>query len=194
MSDNVRIWWDEEYGCYDIGVLSEDATVGDVERAGNLIFTGAAARRRYGSSCEGCCICCGGRIPLTPGDISRMIKAGLGVGLSLKGWLDCYGRVEDLGPCLDITLKCCDDDICSLWDRKKAICSLYQARPFVCRMYICAPFSRRLEEVRSQIVNYGEDLLGEMILKGDFNGGDEFAEIPLRNICSKELWYCLKDI
>ncbi len=192
MSEKVRIWWDETYECYDVGVLSDDAAVGDVEREGEIVLSGRAARRRYGSSCNGCCICCGGRIPLTPGDISRMMRAGLGAGKSVREWLSRYCRIEDLGPCLDVTLKCIDD-ICCLWDRERSICSLYEARPFVCRTYICAPFSRRLEELRSQIVNYGENLLEEMIVMGDFDG-NKFAGIPLRNICSKELWGWLRDM
>lgn len=191
MHDNIHIWWDEEFQCYDLRALADEATVADMEEACEIVFSDQDARMKYSDRCKGCCICCGGRIPLTAGDVARLRNAGVGDGLD-EGWLNRFVCIVDLGNCLDITLKCHDDEICSLWDRKKCLCSCYDARPFVCRTYICAPFSRRLEALRTEVVNHGEDILSEMIRMNDLSMVDVFATTPLKNICSPRLWYILK--
>jgi len=187
MKTKLNLWWNDDFEFYDLVVQDEKSTITDLEAVCDSVFCGRDVRLKYNESCQWCCICCGGRIPLTPGDIVRLQNSS---GLDIDEWWRQYIQVIDLGVCLDFTLVC-RDDICVLWDREKLICSHYSARPLVCRSYVCAPFSYRLTKLRSEIVNYGEDLLTDMYRKQEFSGCTDFQETALKNICSPELWKML---
>lgn len=184
MNEKLQLWWDDDFQFYDLRVLDVKATISDLESVFDSVFCGEDVNLKYSESCQGCCICCGGRIPLTPGDLVRLQDS---VSFELDKW---WIEITDLGLCFDFTLVC-HDDICVFWDREKLICSCYQFRPFVCRSYICAPLSYPLAKLRSQIINYGEDLLTEMYKKQESLGDYDFQKTVIKDICSPDLWQVL---
>lgn len=201
--DRVRVWWDGAAGCYDLAVLDQGATAADYEQAAGQVLAEPGAVRRLSAGCAGCSICCGGRLPLTAVDLYRLKMGGLGVALPLDAWVSAYGSVQRRGGCVDIALRLDDYETCVLWDREKGLCSAYESRPLICRTYICAPISWRASELRTQIVNAGEDELAKVLGLAGVDGGDGkpqpfagvlgYAGAPLRDVCSSRLWRSLTD-
>lgn len=199
--DAVRCWWDENSGCYDLEALNPEATVSEYEQAVSQVLAVPDAIHKYSDSCVGCGICCGGRLPLTAVDLYRLKEGGLGIALPLDNWVASYGLVQRQKGCFDITLRLDEYGTCALWDRKAGLCSVYASRPLICRTHICAPLSWRAAEVRTQIVNAGEDELVRMLglLTGiardgelqPFMGALDYNGVLLKDVCSSRLWHCL---
>ncbi|MGD0152772.1 MAG: YkgJ family cysteine cluster protein [Thermacetogeniaceae bacterium] len=201
--DKVRFWWDEAEGCYDLELLDPEATVADYERASEQALTAQDVLRRYSESCIGCCICCGGRLPLTVVDVYRLKMGGLGAGLPLDSWVETYGSIERQNGGVDITLNLDGYETCALWDRGRGLCCVYESRPLICRTYICAPLSWRAMELRAQVVNAGEDELVSMLGIGNkderpgrlppFAGVLDYRAVMLLDVCSSRLWHYLTE-
>ncbi len=202
----LKLKWDEKYKCYDVEIYDPDATVADFEEACQDLFSGDEAYRKYSDSCLGCCICCSERIPVTRLDLERMyVKYRERNGCEstdFKEWVEKIAGIERIGECVDVTLMVDGDCICKFWDREKGLCSVYRERPFACRTYLCAPMSHRLEELRSQIINKGQDDLVPHLCqdapelyqkKNDFAKVKSYSDIKIRDICSKRLWRQLTD-
>lgn len=201
--NKVRFCWDEAEGCYDLELLDPEATVADYELAVEQVLAAPEALRRYSESCIGCCICCGGRLPLTVVDVYRLKMGGLGTGLPLGGWVETYGSIERQNGGVDIALKLDGYETCALWDRGRGLCRVYRNRPLICRTYICAPLSWKAAELRTQVVNAGEDELASMLGIGNmdeitsrlppFAGVLDYGAVMLRGVCSSRLWRHLTD-
>lgn len=197
----MRFWWDREQGCYDLAVADQDATVADYEQEVATMLAAPEAVRSYEPECIGCSICCGGRLPLTAVDLCRLQQGGLGMGLSMDGWIAAYGAVQRQGECVDITLRLDEYETCTLWDRKSGICRFYMHRPMICRTYTCAPYSWRAKELRSQVVNAGEDELAAMLglmerkdmsaCPQHFAGVMDYSGVLLRDVCTPRMWRSL---
>lgn len=201
MNEKLKLKWDDEYGCYDIEIKDPGATVGDFEEVCQDLFSEQEAYRKYSDSCFGCCICCSERIPVTRIDLERIYKSDHGRGngneADFRKWAERVASAQKSGECVDVTLQVDYYCICQFWDREKGLCSIYQARPFACRTYLCAPMSRRLEELRSQIINMGQDDLVPHLCqdapkiyrkKNAFTERESYKDIKLRDICTKRLW------
>ncbi len=206
MCEKVMIRWDEEYSCYDVEINDPDATVAEFEEACQDLFSGAVAYRRYSESCLGCCICCSERIPVTRIDLLRVYelfhKNDEWDERDFRKWAEGISEIKRIGGCVDVTLGVDECSICRFWVREKGICSIYQARPFACRSYLCAPMSRRFEELRSQIINMGQDDLVPQLCedvdeiyqnKNAFAKVNSYGDIMIKDICSKRLWRQLTD-
>lgn len=198
--ESLIIRWDDEFQCYDVVVMSKDATVADYEKGCEEVFSSETAVRNYASSCFGCNKCCCGRIPVTLYDIYRLKAVGVGTELDIRQWIKKYARVKNFGKCLDICLSVMDDGVCIFWDRDRGKCRVYEGRPLVCRSYICAPLSWRGENLRTQVINSGEDelvnfLIGKspslIIDEKNFAMRYSYENLLLRDILTKRLWHYL---
>ncbi len=198
--DRVRLWWDAENYCYDLAVIDREANVADYEQAAGQVLSEPEAYRKYSDTCINCSICCGGRLSLTAIDVFRLQAGGLGAGLSLPDWVGAHASVQRQDGCIDIVLRIDRYETCRLWDRWRRMCKVYENRPFVCRTYLCAPMTRRLAELRSQIVNAGEDELvrltetPEVMATGEtgpFAGAAGYDQVLLQQVCSGRLWHHL---
>jgi len=196
----VEVKWDRDFNCYDFMIKDLEATVADYEECLLRMFASTEAKRGYAPSCAGCSFCCRGRLPLTHIDVLRFQSGGVGAGLGWKDWVEQYAVVEELGECLDITLRLGPEGICLFWDQESGLCKVYPLRPLICRTYICWPVSRRAEQLRSRIVNAGEDELVRLYLshtggpsgpEGPFTGKRAYQEILLRELCSRRLLHAL---
>ena len=191
--DAVHCWWDEDNGCYDLDVRDPEATVADYERVVEQVLAAPDAIHKYSDNCIGCGVCCGGRLPLTAADLYRLKKGGLGAALPPDRWVSTYGSAQRQRGCLDITLRLDKYETCALWDRKAGLCSVYASRPLICRTHVCAPLSWRAAEIRTQIVNAGEDELVSMLSSQPFAGVIDYTGVLLKDVCSSRLWRCLAD-
>jgi len=161
---------------YDIQITDSTATVQDYLDALNYaILREPLARTRApgkGKKCYGCDLCCGERIPLTLPDalaLSALLAQRAGSSNvqnssasnfpQLQKFLARYGYVLVEGRAVDITLRLDEDGFCPFLDRKRRLCTVYEARPLVCQTFICCPQTRRARDLRSAIVNTGEDEL-----------------------------------
>lgn len=182
-------------------VIDPSATVADYEQTASDALAAPDAVKKYGDHCLACSICCGGRLPLTVVDLYRLKMGGLGMALPLGEWVNTYGTLQRQSGSLDITLRLDEQETCALWDREAGLCSIYKSRPLICRTYICAPLSWRASELRSQIVNAGEDELARMLGLADGGGEGEkmqpfsgvlvYGVVLLRDVCSARLWRSL---
>jgi len=133
------------------------ATVQDYLDAVNRFILEARLTRLWpgaGLECEGCHLCCHEPAPVTLQDAYRLMK---GLHTDLTG-LFSYLWVEERDRAVDITLRRRKGDACVfLGDDGR--CTVYEYRPFVCQTYICCPIDPVNEELRSSIVNKGEDAL-----------------------------------
>lgn len=144
---------------YDLEIISEEATVQDYIDALNLF------QENYVASCKGCDNCCWERIPLTFPDVikyleNQEIKKMLPQDLPpLTGFLYRFCHIFGEGPVLDISLNQKDNHACIFLDQEEKICCFHQARSLVCQTFVCLPHSERAEELRSSLLNAGEDEL-----------------------------------
>lgn len=199
MKKVVSVQWDEEYGCYDVRVGDDQATVADFEAECEQVLSASSAVRSYSEQCPGCCLCCSERIPVTAIDLLR-IDRGFFEKRTLEDMEEVI-RIAEFNGCYDITLQTDSSEICKMWDKERQLCRIYQKRAFACRTYICAPMSWRMEELRSQIINKGEDALVKLLvpeareyqkLKSAFDGVQDYGELLIRDVCSKRLWNSLR--
>lgn len=200
-----------------------------------LARTRAPGRR---NNCFGCDLCCGERIPLTLLDAlalsnilfkntrspknntqcqakdslqnSNLQNSCTNNFPRLKKFLDRYGHVLVEGRAVDITLRLEEDGLCPFLDRKHHLCTIYESRPLVCQTFICCPQTKRARELRSVIVNTGEDeLVRQLLLEATrtgkpsliheayepdlrlkdwkataFAGKTDYSQVFLKDICS----------
>jgi Fe-S-cluster containining protein len=192
----VCVQWDMNYLCYDVELFDREATVADFEEACNKIYLNET-KKQLGKRCIGCPKCCSGRIPITAIDLLRYQGGEVGKELSLANWLAQYADIEYEGKCVDISLKTDHNQLCLFWEKENGRCSVYKYRSLACRTYICTPMSVRLEELRSELINKGEDELVRLIntdtkspykSKNTFSDAGAYEQVKLRNICSRKLW------
>lgn len=186
----VAVLWDEEFGCYDVMVLDAAATVGEFEERCRRVLAGEQIRRKYSDSCIGCSICCSERIPVTLCDVLRIVGERSGDVLGVARGLV---EVESYGRCADVKLRVDDLGICRFWQKDRGRCSIYEKRPFACSTYVCAPVSWRFEELRSQVINRGQDDLVSFLFeeRSDPSFAMSYHEIRIKDICTKRLWRAL---
>lgn len=206
MNKKIIVKWDEEFCCFDIEILDPEATAGEFEEECRDLFSEDHIIRKYSDSCIGCSICCSERIPITTIDLIRIAAGDRNPQsvdeMDIKKLADDIVTVTRFGSCIDVTMKVDEWGICRFWVKDKGICSIYRYRPFACRTYICAPVSRRFEELRTQIINQGQDGLVSLMFcdkeiddlykfKNTFADARKYHDIKLRDICNKRLWRML---
>lgn len=137
--------------------LSGDASIQEYLDNLNEYYVNGALTRLWPDNqgfCEGCHYCCHEPAPVTLQDVYRLMD-----GLQVD-WLEVfkYLWVEEQDGAVDITLRRKSGDAC-VFLRPDGRCSIYDYRPLVCQSYICCPQDKDHEDLRSAIVNQGEDAL-----------------------------------
>lgn len=193
---------------YDVEVLSPTATIQSYLDSLNQFIENTAVSRSRGrtSKCEGCDVCCAERIPLTAVDLWQIYRSRRSAGGSVSELLREWTDIAVEPPLVDITLKRLTDGKCCFLDRESGRCLNYLDRPLVCQTYICSPAAERAVELRSAVVNTGEDELARLwalegLLNGErsvlsplawdesaFTGKTAYTEILLMDICPPKLW------
>ncbi|QGG49338.1 YkgJ family cysteine cluster protein [Heliorestis convoluta] len=166
---------------YDVVAYEPDATVADYERAVEDFFTQArwtvlrqSKQEQQGwDHCFGCPLCCSERIPLTIGDVVRLVSALPGKdehnsfvrSRDLEEVLRTFAQIDCLGGAVDITLKRNEEGQCILFDKQRNCCRHHALRPLVCRTFFCSFLSHRAEKLRLRLINAGEDELVRINLR-----------------------------
>ncbi|MCL1976093.1 MAG: YkgJ family cysteine cluster protein [Firmicutes bacterium] len=144
---------------HDLRLTSDDATIGDMLEA----LSDFAEKHLY--KCLGCDGCCYERAPLTILDIpalATLLPAG-----KFPAHMVCQAFAEvyiDQDGIIDIALRRDEQGACLFLDKERKCCRHWQSRPFVCRSHFCLPRSNRLEALRQDIVNNGENELIRVLL------------------------------
>lgn len=199
----ARDQWGMESLAYDLKIRDASANLNDYVQA--LSHFAAA----HMEDCKGCDGCCHERAPLISSDIPALTKL-----LPQASQFPFHEVIESFcelklsaDGCVDITLRRPKGD-CIFLDQGEKFCKEHASRPFVCRSHFCLPQSARAQELRTQIVNAGEDELVRLLLseekqgaplflngiKGEdyppssISGKDAYTQILLKNICSQALW------
>ncbi|GFN23566.1 YkgJ family cysteine cluster protein [Thermanaeromonas sp. C210] len=189
----VRPWRVNGKGGYDLVITSPLATVDDYIRAmGRVEELDIYRSYRSGrGDCQSCPHCCGGRLPLTLRDVLVLrdgLQALTGKLVNLRDLIANYCTVQKMGPALDITLRTDGEGYCIFLSPTDNSCRLYRYRPLVCRTFYCCPATRRAGELRSAVINGGEDELVYFWQTGKL----PVPRIYLRNLCSPALWKALR--
>ena len=185
----VRSCYFNGKGGYDVIVLSSRATIDDYILALDQVknFNIYRAFRADGDNCLGCSHCCRDRLPVTLRDLISL-REGLqtltGKLLELSEIVTNYCRVQQIGPTLDITLRTDAEGYCIFLSPENNLCRLYLYRPLVCRTFYCCPATRRALNLRSSIVNWGEDELVYYWRRQKL----KVPRIYLKDVCSPSLW------
>ncbi|MGI9952937.1 YkgJ family cysteine cluster protein [Moorellaceae bacterium AZ2] len=188
----VRPWYVNGKGGYDLIITSPLATVDDYVRA----ISGVENLNIYkyfrpgGGDCRGCPHCCGGRLPVTLRDVLLLregVRALTGKRINLRDFIINYCKVREIGPALDITLRTDGEGYCIFLSPDDNSCRLYRYRPLVCRTFYCCPATRRARELRSVVINYGEDELAYFWSRRKL----PVPRVYLKDICSPTLWKAL---
>jgi len=156
------------------------------------------------AGCDGCTNCCWERVPITYQDMVNYM-ALLGSGeenknsyndgkprpvfkkvTSKKEFIENYCDVIERDGAIDIILKRRKDGSCIFLDKDNNRCGAWSARGFICQSYICLPSSKNARDLRSAIVNGGEDMLIADL------GLDSNLNVPVKPCSYKEFY--IKDI
>lgn len=203
---------------YDLRVTDPAASVQDYLEA----LEGAEERlaiprqHRKEGPCRGCHWCCHERVPLTSVDVLLLQESLRREGRDLA-WhqvLQRHAWVEVRGNIVDITLRRLPEGDCHLLDGEAGTCRRHPFRPLVCRTYLCCRLSPAARDLRSYIVNAGEDdLVRRWLLDArergvepyvheaedprvdlndwppnPFSGREAYAQVRLRELCPEPLW------
>ena len=160
---------------HDVIVRDDSATLADFLRALDEFAA------QFLADCRGCDGCCQERAPLTALDID-----------ALAGLLDddpvfpahavcaAFAALSvDRNGATDITLRRGDDNACRNLDLAAHCCRIWPCRPFVCHSHFCLPRSERLEQLRQEIVNAGENELTRLLLAEESAGAPPLLTRPL---------------
>lgn len=137
--------------------LKGDASVQDYLDTLNRYYLEGKLTRLWPENngiCEGCHYCCHEPAPITLQDAYKLMEV---LATDLTGLVD-YLWIDEQHGAVDITLRRQGKDICTFL-QKNGRCSIYNYRPLVCQTYICCPIDKDHEDLRSTIVNLGEDAL-----------------------------------
>lgn len=196
---------------YDIKIRDPEATVQDyIDALNRFIEEIPCFRTRVPGqeSCYACSLCCQERIPVTLIDAYNLGGNTNVLDVLRKSF---YVYVED--KVVDITMGLNELGSCRFLDPLKGLCLNYSNRPLVCQTFICCPATRAAKQLREEVVNAGEDELVRSWFKlgkgvGTYlineavnpriNPGDysptpfksklSYAEVRLKEVCSKKLW------
>jgi Fe-S-cluster containining protein len=146
---------------YQIEITSDEATVADYLAAVNKFIDHEEYHRSRNvvTTCEGCPHCCNERIPLTNIDIENLANHPHVGSNPLKEQIKTWGFVYLEGPSIDISIQRNHQKRCVFLNDKTDKCMVYYNRPLVCQTFICCPVEDSSQELRSIIVNLGEDQL-----------------------------------
>lgn len=201
---------------YEVIVHDEQATVQDyLDNLNEFIEAGALTRTRGDSSfCKGCDACCHERIPLTLVDVKELKQAVDHQEGPINSTVSRHCHVTVEGAAVDIALAGGVDGQCIFLSEETGCCTIYNHRPLVCQTYICCPTSKAAKQLRSLIVNLGEDELvrtwlreieeglGTLVIheaydpeidlqdwqENKFTGIYKYADLRLIDLCPKTLW------
>jgi len=157
--EKVKFYLKElEPGCWgiDVQILDENATVADYLDSLNRFQEEKVA------PCEGCSGCCWERAPLTAPDIfvyGDALFDGEPAARPVRRFIKNYGIVYAKDGLVDIIIRRGEDSACIFLDQEKQRCKHHRLRSLVCQSYVCLPLTLRAKELRSQIVNEGENEL-----------------------------------
>ena len=197
----------EAYGV-DVYVADQSATVEDL-----MCALDAFAAENI-ADCKGCDGCCHERAPLIAADIPALATLLPETATPAHAVCSAFADLTVFkNGATDITLRRHENSACRFLDQTQRICTQWPKRPFVCRSHFCMPRSPRLEQLRQDIVNMGENeftrlLLAEnSIVKEPFSslsrvdaadypengqsGKQTYAEILLKDCVDEVFWQML---
>lgn len=158
----------------DVTVAEETATLADLLAA---LDEFAAA---HIADCRGCDGCCHERAPLIAADIPALNALLSPCPFPAHAVCAAFAQLSiDQNGATDITLQRDADSACCFLDREQKCCRAHAARPFVCRSHFCLPRSSRLEQLRQQIINQGEDELTRLLLAEEAQNTPPLTPLPL---------------
>ncbi len=154
---------DDPFNFYcDIKVSDATATIGDFFAALNEFGF------KHLADCKGCDGCCHERAPLTYWDIEPLSKLIEPSASPIFDLCSKFATIHiDADNIVDIILYRPDDDACNFLNTKQKFCTIWQNRPLVCQSYFCLPQSALLQDLRSAIINLGENELIRLLLLED---------------------------
>ncbi len=170
---------DENGNCAcDLQLVSPDATAEDLLQA----LADFAAENM--ADCRGCPGCCQERAPLIAADIPALATLLPDAGRwPAHAVCRAFARVSVEGNgAADIILRRRENNSCCFLDEAEGICREWPARPFVCRSHFCLPRSPRLQELRSRLINQGEDELLRLLMAEEAAGAPPLLERPLAEL------------
>lgn len=199
--------WGMPLLAYDVQILAEDAACLDYLQALDAFAEQAL------SDCRGCDGCCHERAPVTAWDMPGLCSLVPPAPFPFHQAVQAFCRLE-IGKegWGDITLAR-PEGHCIFLDLEQKICRSHGQRPLACRSHYCIPQSQRAADLRSALINKGEDLLLSLLLAEEEAGAPPLlmpklkkedyppppASLPpaydgirLKEICSPQLWEELK--
>ena len=210
--------------CHVFLVNFEDDTLGHIYGADITIYDETASINDFLSSldefaytnleeCGECNGCCYERAPIISPDIPALSSLLPASELPITKVCDAFANIQtDKNGITDITLKRSIDNACIFLDKAARRCGNHTKRPFVCRSHFCLPRSPRLEKLREELINAGENDLTSLILaeeaffatgiesklsslinpddyeQGPRLGCRDYSEIIIKDIISQKLW------
>ncbi|MCR4963356.1 MAG: hypothetical protein K6B40_05710 [Firmicutes bacterium] len=201
----------ETYG-YDVQVLDEQATLQDF-----LCALSAYAQKKF-ADCKGCDGCCHERAPLISLDIPALASLLPPDPFPAHQVCRAFAKVSvDADGVSDIVLRRDEQSCCGCLHLPGKFCTIHPQRPFVCRSHFCPPKTQRVDWLRQEIVNMGENQLTHMLLAEEAAGAppldigllnrlldtadypptplqglEQYRQARIRALVSPELWATLR--
>lgn len=198
---------------YDMQINDESATLADFVSALNFFANENIA------DCRGCDGCCKERAPITSLDIALLAELLPANPYPAHGVCEAFADIyiDKLGA-IDITLKRQRGGCCDFLDIPGKFCTAHTHRPFVCRSHFCLPKSNKIQYLRQEVVNHGENELVRLLLAEEANGAKpiggktlleqidptdypatplcgltDYKQLIIKNIVPAELWHKLTE-
>lgn len=168
----------EVMGC-DLHVCNENATVADLLQALDEFAAENLA------DCKGCDACCQERAPLIAADIYALATLLDAKEFPAHTVCRAFAEITVNEGVADITLRRDHDNMCNQLNKTGRFCSIWPQRLFVCRSHFCLPRSDKFSELRSEVVNMGENELTRLLLAEEANGAQPLTEHPLHKLLNK---------
>lgn len=165
----------EVMGC-DLKITDESATLEDFMEALD------AFAAQYMEDCRGCDSCCKERAPITSLDIAALSTLLADTPYPAHEVCRAFAEVTVEDGITDFAFRRPQNGACINLDPEKRICKHWMQRAFVCRSHFCLPRSPRIQDLREEIVNAGENELTRLLLAEEANGAPTLLGKPLASL------------
>lgn len=166
-------------GC-DVRILSQDASIADFLTALDDFAN------KHLADCRGCDACCQERAPLIAADVPLLASLLPDNPYPAHAVCTDFATLTVEQGVADIILRRDHNNFCKQLNQAGRFCNIWPQRPFVCRSHFCLPRSHRFEQLRSSIVNIGENELTRLLLAEEHTGATAIASTYLANILKEE--------
>ena len=166
-------------GC-DVRILSQDASIADFLTALDNFAT------EHLADCRGCDACCQERAPLIAADVPLLASLLPENPYPAHAVCAAFATLTVEQGVADIILRRDHNSFCNQLNQAGRFCNIWPQRPFVCRSHFCLPRSHRFEQLRSSIVNMGENELTRLLLAEEHTGAAAIASTGLAYMLREE--------